>query len=154
MYRAEAIEFAKEQQEIFGGKMGEFLEFVETELSSAKDTNVPNKDAAKPTQTNTSNTLNALEHDDLIRRAEVIEWYCKWECNSKYCGIPCREVEEMQGLPSAERRGKWVITEVYGITIAECSECKRTMPTPINKNGTTPFRYCPYCGCEMRGKDE
>lgn len=44
MNRAEAIEFAKEQQEIFGGKMGEFLKFVEDAL----------------TQTNTSNTLNAL----------------------------------------------------------------------------------------------
>ena len=48
--------------------------------------------------------------NDLISRAGVIDWYCKWECNSKYCGIPCREVEEMQGLPSAEPR--WIpVTE-------------------------------------------
>lgn len=48
--------------------------------------------------------------NDLISRAEVIEWYCKSECESKYCGIPCREVEEMQGLPPASPR--WIpVTE-------------------------------------------
>lgn len=33
MNRAEAIEFAKEQRAIFGGRMGEFLKFVEDELA-------------------------------------------------------------------------------------------------------------------------
>jgi len=33
MNRAEAIEFAKEQRAIFGGRMGDFLKFVEDELA-------------------------------------------------------------------------------------------------------------------------
>ena len=57
MTRGEAIEFAQEQQEIFGGRMGEFLKFVEDELS----------------QTNASNTLNALDSVDLIRRQAAID---------------------------------------------------------------------------------
>lgn len=66
MNRAEAIEFAKEQQEIFGGKMGEFLAFVENEL----------------TQPNASNTLNALDCDDLISRKALYEKTAEWEAQA------------------------------------------------------------------------
>lgn len=74
--------------------------------------------------------------------------------------MPCVYADLPNGLDGKHynlmerKHGHWNIFEAYGITIAECSECKRTMPTPINKNGATPFRYCPYCGCDMRGKDE
>lgn len=81
--------------------------------------------------------------DDLISRAGVINWYCEWECGSKYCGIPCREVEEMQGLPSAEpqrERGEWIDTG----SGQECSVCHEI------QYGYDNFRhYCPNCGAKM-----
>ena len=39
MNRVEAIEFAHAQQDIFGGKMGEFLKFVEDELTHSTHSN-------------------------------------------------------------------------------------------------------------------
>ncbi len=90
MNRAEAVEFAKEQRAIFGGRMGEFLKFVEDELS----------------QTNASNTLNALDSVDLISRQAAIEAILK-EANSDgaFGYIDAEDAEKvLNALPSAQRK--------------------------------------------------
>lgn len=87
--------------------------------------------------------------DDLISRQAVIDWYCKWECNSKYCGIPCREVEEMQGLPSAEpQKGEWIETKIWGGRNYSCSCCRFEFNVDTVMLQPT-WHYCPNCGAKM-----
>ena len=141
MTRSEAIEFAKEQQEIFGGKMGEFLEYVENEL----------------TQTNTSNTFNALDCVDTISRAEAIEWIKNYENVVRYyepdaedTDIPIDEaVDMLERVPSAERRGKWDFIRMEedgsGNGFYKCSCCgKGDIHAPEVK-----VSYCWNCGAKM-----
>lgn len=97
--------------------------------------------------------------NDLISRAEAINEfkpYAAYDSNLTNAEWVSRIESVLNALPSAEpqrKKGKWNISECYGITIAECSECKRMMPTPINKYGATPLRYCPYCGSDNKGDD-
>lgn len=88
---------------------------------------------------------------DLISRAEVIEWYCKSQCESKFCGIPCHEVEELIGFSTAElarskRRGKNISASSF-----MCSVCG--FGDFGGFHGYEP-KFCPNCGTRMRGADD
>lgn len=119
MTRSEAIEFAKEQQEIFGGKMGEFLKFVEDAL----------------TQTNTSNALNAL---DCVERQAAID--ALYGITAYKNSIPLfSAVFNIEKLPSAERRARW---KGEGLGDYRCSLCGE-----VTRHTRT--RFCPNCGARM-----
>lgn len=114
------------------------------------------------TQTNTSNTLDALDCVDTIRRAETIgamrEMYHaaeKWlqeaeddtiKARAESCMATLVEMKlRVEKLPSAERRGKWEKKwhSAFKQEIPCCSECHNFMA----------FRwdYCPNCGAKMEG---
>lgn len=153
MNRAEAIEFAKEQQEIFGGRMGEFLKFVEDELTQTTG-------------------------DDLISRADVLAFAkdvtlkggAKHRCidatmihelpsaersdEAEYWHEKCQSYEQTIFKLSnalAERRGKWIKENIVLTSNPpqyqwHCSECGRIVHW-FTKEVLT--NYCPNCGAKM-----
>lgn len=55
--------------------------------------------------------------------------------------------QQIEGLPSAERRGRWIGSDDFD-EYYRCSECGK---------GETQFgglyRYCPNCGARMKGEE-
>lgn len=48
-------------------------------------------------------------------------------------------------LPSAERRGRWIIKKDVTFSHIICSECKK----PFYGNMNDVWDYCPHCGAKM-----
>ncbi len=114
----------------------------------------PTIDIAEPTQTNTSNTLNALDCDDLISRQAAIETIEKYLENSFVMDADivlsdiCYKLSE---LPSAERKGKWI--ERDEDCTWECSACGEPWTLIDGTPKQNGMNYCPNCGCDMRGEE-
>lgn len=54
----------------------------------------------------------------------------------------------LEHLPSAERKGKWIETNIKGMDYVYCSECQDSYyPVPLDPS----WEYCPHCGADMRG---
>ena len=58
----------------------------------------------------------------------------------------------LKEVPSAEKKGKWILNPRYG---TECSECGTAafeiMGTPYS---VQRFKYCPNCGARMEMHNE
>ena len=96
--------------------------------------------------------------DDLISRQAAIKAVRKLyikepKINNDYVyNMGIDEADDaIRGLPSAERRGRWIRTEEDGY----CSICNCDMPMYKEdwewRYLETP--YCPNCGAKMEGKD-
>ena len=83
--------------------------------------------------------------DDLISRQAVIRWV-KTECNPY--GKPTLDfesgkkfIEHLEQMPTAEKKGKWVLMSDCTGKYYACSWCGR--------EGYPGMNYCPYCGARM-----
>ena len=59
--------------------------------------------------------------------------------------------QAIEKLPSAERKGEWImhIDDLFPAeSTQECSQCHHEQPLTIDDN------YCPNCGADMRGEEE
>ena len=57
----------------------------------------------------------------------------------------------LDGIPSAERCGKWHITDAYPHNVY-CSECYARFAQThwaVWEDGSLPRNYCPSCGAKM-----
>lgn len=61
-----------------------------------------------------------------------------------------RVINDLNALPSVQRKGKWigVEDESYNIVGHYCSNCDLPMETE------EPTNYCPNCGADMRGEED
>ncbi len=64
-----------------------------------------------------------------------------------HSGLADRIASEIEALPAADvapvRHGKWIKRKCWDFHV--CSECSFE---------TSPSKYCPNCGADMRGGDE
>lgn len=59
----------------------------------------------------------------------------------------------LKDLPSAEKTGKWLITDAYPHNV-HCSECYAKFAQThweVWEDGSLPRKYCPNCGAKMEG---
>lgn len=66
-----------------------------------------------------------------------------------YTGALYRTIASEECLPSAERKGKWImhIDDLFPAeSTQECSQCHNEQPLTIDNN------FCPNCGADMRSK--
>lgn len=96
--------------------------------------------------------------DDLISRQAAIESVCKVSCGGGYCGIPCDEVKAIKQLPSVEperMKGKWIDAvlpnDSGGLPVQVCDQCNTFFPLAYTGGG---HNFCPYCGADMRQREE
>ena len=89
--------------------------------------------------------------DDLIRRQELL----KLPRRKGYAVNGWEEyirVDDIKDLPSVQpRKGKWIKTDRWDEvcdTLCECSECHSFVLVEED------YKYCPYCGADMRGDAE
>lgn len=63
--------------------------------------------------------------------------------------------EKMRPVESERKRGEWKRSTDNGYSMYECSVCESRMwKTEYDKAvGTHGFKFCPYCGADMRGGD-
>lgn len=89
---------------------------------------------------------------DLISRQDAIDAMCDYvcsrtkdstKCNLEYCGVKKR----LNALPSAQRKGKWIQSDVPESTLCKCDQCGWDM-------GAYCYNYCPNCGAEMEEPDD
>lgn len=96
--------------------------------------------------------------NDLISREQAISWIECWLGLHKYyhpyskCKtIPTSEVLDiLKRVPSAEKTGKWLMTEGYPHKVY-CSECYATLIPNVEwfKTYNIASNYCPNCGSQM-----
>lgn len=100
--------------------------------------------------------------DDLISRQDVIDLIDHYIGNSRKGRMKLSEefIEGMEdgyfrirsailGLPSAERKGNWIVEDIYMST--KCSICGFTLE---NWMQGAFYNYCPNCGADMRGEQD
>ena len=76
---------------------------------------------------------------DLISRQDAIDAIVAWTVEDRPNeAMPTNLVERVNALPSAERKGKWVLIDGY-----RCSLCNHKLQT------TGIPMYCPNCGASM-----
>ena len=81
--------------------------------------------------------------EELIECADVVD--------ASY--TDCVKVEAIRTAFKAlkERKtGKWIITARNGVLCSECKSGTRKMPMLF---GNPLYKYCPFCGIKMEGKD-
>lgn len=89
---------------------------------------------------------------DLISRQAVLDELEKWDWQDLYLPIHFKQI--LDDVPSVENKGEWI----YDKTIYNwrCSRCGQT-PPPTGYVGkaefmATYFKFCNYCGADMRGE--
>ena len=87
-------------------------------------------------------------NEDLIRRSDVIEITAETGA--------LETQRRVKALPTIEpKRGEWIATKevAWGALLFQCSECGVSISDiPISEE-KPKFPYCPWCGADMRGKD-
>ena len=90
---------------------------------------------------------------DLIDRQAAIDLWV-WGDTDKWRDSKVVHIEDIEALPSARKKGKWINA---GIGCIRCSECglKTTRVTLIGLSpyGKSEPNFCPNCGADMRGGD-
>lgn len=80
---------------------------------------------------------------DLIDRDKLVDYIM--ESDPDWCVKPIRPIFDfINGMPSAERHGKWLEHKDYPGLAYLCSEC--------NWFTTDRSFYCPNCGTRMDGE--
>lgn len=91
--------------------------------------------------------IDLIEHDKIgigspfisLPRAQVVNRTCD------------RHVEGVKNLPSAQKTGRWQITDAYPHNVY-CSECNARFAQThwaVWEDGSLPRNYCPNCGAKM-----
>ena len=70
-------------------------------------------------------------------------------------------IENIEGMPTIESRptGKWIADSTYfqafneTVTTYKCSECQGE-PYFSTREGIEIYKFCPFCGADMRGEIE
>lgn len=91
---------------------------------------------------------------DLISRQAAIDAHCELcDMNDKCICIYCKDIDMFESLPTAEKKGKWLMVEDVdndGNARYECSLCHAgETHTPKVK-----VSYCWNCGARMEERDE
>ena len=98
-----------------------------------------------------------MSMDDLIKRQAAID---ALNCNVQIRGEENAEAvkkmlsmffENIMAIPSAQRTGKWIPTEImvhnyYAITGFKCSVCGEDA---LDDDAEPMTDYCPHCGARM-----
>jgi len=87
--------------------------------------------------------------DDLISRQAAIDLFpndaLEWDTNGGYIA-PHLARQIIEELPSAQRKGKWIVEwETDDTRMLRCSECRMVFNVGKGRDGN----YCPNCGCRM-----
>ena len=92
---------------------------------------------------------------DYISRQAVVESFTQlWDCVGEIADRDewedvCRTTAN--GLPSAQRKGKWIATKEWGGRNYSCSCCNFSFM--VDTCMLEPmWNYCPNCGAEMKGE--
>lgn len=103
---------------------------------------------------------------ELISREEVLDTIPRTICTQSRVGktLIARFVKEwicnIKAIPTIESRpkGKWVADSQYfqafneTVTTYKCSECQGE-PYFSKREGIAIYKYCPFCGADMRGEE-
>lgn len=97
---------------------------------------------------------SAENKGDLISRQAVLDKLEKWDWQDLYLPIHFKQI--LDDVPSVESKGEWIYDK--SIYNWRCSECGET-PPPTGYVGkaefmATYFKFCNYCGADMRGEHE
>lgn len=92
--------------------------------------------------------------NDLIKRQDAIDEANAWllEClkvqkQDRSCGL----IRRLEDLPSAKTKGHWRHYE----GMLTCSNCNAEFYDDIcDFTGDDFMKFCPDCGCDMRGEEE
>jgi len=80
---------------------------------------------------------------DIVRREDVSIWLNMWEGYLDEDMIGRMQIALKRDVPSAQKKGKWIPSDVPESTLCKCDQCGWDM-------GAYCFNYCPNCGAEMR----
>ena len=88
---------------------------------------------------------------DLIRRKDAIEVVCEL--------VPIRNdaveiADAIRAIPSAERKGEWILESGKIASFWVCSECDIPATVADEINDIKYFNYCPNCGARMKGAED
>jgi hypothetical protein len=85
---------------------------------------------------------------EYIERAVTLKEMCR-KCCSVDCEGECPDYAAIRNIPAADvvevRHGEWETTETL---LGRCCICSVCGSCP-----TMEYRYCPYCGAKMDGKE-
>ena len=62
--------------------------------------------------------------------------------------------EAMSIIPSAERKGEWILESGKIASFWVCSECDFPATVADEINDIKYFNYCPNCGAKMKGAED
>lgn len=106
---------------------------------------------------------------EYIRREDLMERVGRWQLNTREA-----IAEMIMSVPSADvverKRGKWEVIDVANLDLAyggriyvpefKCNQCGSYYESdirwvePIMPEDAHFPKFCPYCGADMRGKDD
>lgn len=91
---------------------------------------------------------------DLIDRQRAIETICLAICEEvEPCDCQCKEINLLQKLPSAEKRGRWIKTPEDDYVVSGiCSECG--WEAEYYADDVAGMPYCPNCGARMEESEK
>lgn len=61
-------------------------------------------------------------------------------------------IDDIMALPSAERKGEWILENGKIASFWVCSECDFPATVADEINDIKYFNYCPNCGARMKGE--
>lgn len=92
--------------------------------------------------------------DDLISRGAAIDaFYIQSDDDGWWVGTAQDAETLLNGLPTAEKVGKWVKAEKGGEWWYACSMCEGHIPKTL-WGQDWHSSYCPNCGARMEGEED
>lgn len=91
---------------------------------------------------------------DLIsRQAAIKAFYIQSDDDGWWVGAAQDAETLLNGLPTAEKVGKWIeIEKGLYVTKYKCSECRRVIWDDTGYDVCTDYPYC-HCGARMEGNE-
>lgn len=84
--------------------------------------------------------------DDLISRKAAIDLLMKWSGGYDYIETETESaIKEFQDLPSAQRPGRWKVSDLPKGKMKYCSECGFGQYIADERQ----YNFCPNCGARM-----
>lgn len=119
---------------------------------------------------------NLIKKSDAIEAIEVVDWYHQNKNKDMVSGANSDEhqawykaddvYKALEAIPPIDRpQGEWVLDPNgmdWNIPAWRCSRCgfvANYIGVEVNRFGRNPMnwsgsKYCPNCGCQMRGADD
>lgn len=95
---------------------------------------------------------------DLIKREDVVKEFGRvfGDLGLTLFGVGGNDLAQViaNAIPSAERKGEWILESGKIASFWVCSECDFPATVADEINDIKHFNYCPNCGADMRGADD